>query len=61
MPHVTLNQQLKRLEVSSFKIENLVVFNYFNNLSASEREDKFLRALYIGVLALMEDALLGLL
>lgn len=55
MPQVTLNQQLKRLEVSSFEVENSIVFNYFNNLPVQEREEKFLRAIYIGVLALMED------
>lgn len=50
-----LNQQLKRVEVKEFEIENQVVFNYFNNLSVSERDEKLLRAVYIGVLALMED------
>lgn len=55
MPTVTLNQQLKRLEISSFEMENAVVFNYFDKLPATEREEKFLRAIYIGVLALMED------
>ncbi|MGJ8664738.1 MAG: hypothetical protein ACSHW7_00075 [Patiriisocius sp.] len=33
------------------------MFNYFDNLPASERDDKLVRALYIGVLALMEDRL----
>lgn len=50
-----LNQQLKRLEIQEFEIENQIVFNYFDNLSASERDEKLLRAIYIGVLALMED------
>jgi len=50
-----INQQLKRVEIAGFEIENTVVFNYFNNLPASERDDKLLRAIYIGVLALMED------
>lgn len=31
------------------------MFNYFDNLPASERDEKLLRAIYIGVLALMED------
>ena len=50
-----LNQQLKRVEISNFEIENQVVFNYFDNIPASERDGKLLRAIYIGVLALMED------
>lgn len=52
---VKLNQQLKRLEIQEFEIENQIVFNYFDNLPATERDDKLLRAIYIGVLALMED------
>jgi len=50
-----LNQQLKRIEISQFEIENQIVFNYFDYLPASERDEKLLRAIYIGVLALMED------
>lgn len=50
-----LNQQLKRIEISSFEIENEVVFNYFNNQPSEERESKLIKAIYIGVLALMED------
>lgn len=50
-----INQQLKRVEISNFEIENQIVFNYFDNLPATERDEKLLRAIYIGVLALMED------
>lgn len=50
-----LNQLLKRIEISQFEIENQIVFNYFDNLPANERDEKLLRAIYIGVLALMED------
>lgn len=50
-----INQQLKRLEIREFEIENQIVFNYFDNLPATERDEKLLRAIYIGVLALMED------
>lgn len=50
-----INQQLKRVEIKEFEIENQIVFNYFDNLPASERDEKLLRAIYIGVLALMED------
>ena len=52
---LSLNQQLKRVEISNFEIENQIVFNYFDNLPATERDEKLLRAVYIGILALMED------
>lgn len=55
MSTIKINQQLKRVEIKEFEIENQVVFNYFDNLSVSERDEKLLRAIYIGVLALMED------
>lgn len=50
-----INQQLKRIEIKEFEIENSIVFNYFDKLPVSERDEKLLRAIYIGVLALMED------
>lgn len=50
-----INQQLKRIEIKEFEIENQIIFNYFDNLPAAERDEKLLRAIYIGVLALMED------
>ncbi|MEB2787277.1 hypothetical protein [Algoriphagus persicinus] len=55
MATIKINQQLKRIEIKEFEIENQIVFHYFDNLPASERDDKLLRAIYIGVLALMED------
>jgi len=55
MSTIKINQQLKQIEIKEFEIENQIVFNYFDNLSTSERDDKLLRAIYIGVLALMED------
>ncbi len=57
MPSIKLNQKLRRVEVDSFEIDNSVVFEYFNKLPANQREDKMFKALYIGVLALMEDRL----
>jgi len=57
MSIIFLNQQNSRVEVRNFEIENPIVFNYFNNLSSSERDEKLLKAIYIGVLALMEDRL----
>jgi hypothetical protein len=57
MSTIKLNQKLKRVEVQKFELDNDIVFNYFDKLPANERDNKFLRALYIGVLALMEDRL----
>ncbi|MEQ8624237.1 MAG: hypothetical protein RJQ00_05265 [Vicingaceae bacterium] len=55
MAIININQKLKRLELSGFELSNEVVFNYFDNLKSNERDDKLIRAIYIGVLALMED------
>lgn len=55
MSTIKINQQLKRIEIKEFEIENQIVFNYFDNLPANQRDEKLLRAIYIGVLALMED------
>ena len=52
---LNLNQQLKRVEIKEFEIENQIVFKYFDYLPVNERDEKLLRAIYIGVLALMED------
>lgn len=55
MSTIKLDQQLKRVEIKEFEIENQIVFEYFNQLPANERDNKLIRAIYIGVLALMED------
>lgn len=55
MTTIKINQQLKRIEIKEFEIENSIVFNYFDNIPANERDGRLLRAIYIGVLALMED------
>ena len=55
MSTIKIDQQLKRVEIKEFEIENEIVFNFFNNLPATERDGKLLQAIYIGVLALMED------
>lgn len=57
MSAIKLNQQLQRVEVSAFEIDNTIVFNYFNSLKIEDRDEKLLRAIYIGVLAMMEDRL----
>jgi hypothetical protein len=55
MSTIKIDQQLKRVQIKEFEIENEIVFNYFNNLPISDRDGKLLQAIYIGVLALMED------
>jgi hypothetical protein len=57
MPIVSLDQKGGRVQVAAFEIDNRVLFAYFNKVAATERDDQFHRALYIGVLALMEDRL----
>lgn len=52
---IYLNQKLKRVEVKEFEIENSIVFNFFDNLPTEDRDSKLIKAIYIGVLALMED------
>jgi hypothetical protein len=55
MSTIKLNQQLKRVQISNFEIQNQIVFNYFDNLPATEIDEKLPRAVYIGILSLMED------
>jgi len=57
MPIISLNHQSRRLKVSSYEVENPVVFSFFDKLQSSERDDALFKALNIGVLALMEDRL----
>lgn len=57
MSIVSLSQKKKRIELSEFSIDSSVVFEFFNNLPAAERDAKLLKAISIGVLALMEDRL----
>ncbi|PTB87215.1 hypothetical protein C9975_06345 [Thalassospira xiamenensis] len=55
MPIVSLDQKKRRVSFSEFGTENDIVFTFFDKLQASERDEAVLRALYIGVLAMMED------
>lgn len=55
MAIISLSQKTKRLEVQSFELDNPIVFNYFDKLPSGERDEKLLKAIQIGVLALMED------
>lgn len=56
MSIVSLNQEFKRIELSkTLCIDNEIVFNYFDRIPSEQRDETLFRALYIGVLALMED------
>ncbi|RYZ92654.1 MAG: hypothetical protein EOP06_03630 [Proteobacteria bacterium] len=57
MSFLKLNQKLRRVEVSGFEIDNPIAFSFFDRLAAEDRDATFLRALYLGVLALKEDRL----
>lgn len=57
MAIVSLDQKTGRVKVSSFEVENRILFEFFNKLSVGDRDEQFHKALYIGVLALMEDRL----
>ena len=56
MSIVLLKKELKRIELSNtLCIDNEIVFNYFDRIPSGQRDETLFRALYIGVLALMED------
>ena len=56
MSVVSLDQKLKCIKLrDTLCIENEIVFNYFNKIPSGQRDETLFRALYIGVLALMED------
>jgi len=57
MTSLSLNQQARRVEIESLLIDNEIVFSYFDKLPKEQREDKLARAIYIGVLAQLEDRL----
>ena len=57
MTSLSLNQQARRVEINSLSIDNKIVFSYFDKLPKEQREDKLARAIYIGVLAQLEDRL----
>ncbi|MBV6419601.1 MAG: hypothetical protein DAHOPDDO_00824 [Ignavibacteriaceae bacterium] len=52
---IKLDQKKRQVKIDELEITNEVVFNYIDTLPANERDEKLLRAIYIGVLALMED------
>lgn len=52
---INLNQKLRRVEIKEFELDNQIVFNYIDKLPENQRSDALIRAIYIGILALMED------
>jgi hypothetical protein len=57
MAHIKLNQGLRRIEVSKLEIENDLAFEHFDKLPTDQRDAEFVKAFYIGVLALRQDRL----
>jgi hypothetical protein len=57
MPQIKLNQSLRRIEVSKIEIENELAFEHFDKIPSEQRDAEFVKALYIGVLALRQDRL----
>lgn len=52
---IKLNQQSKTIDLKEISITNSIIFNFFDKVPTNDRDETLLRALYIGVLALMED------
>ncbi|MDQ0008274.1 hypothetical protein J2T07_000433 [Luteibacter jiangsuensis] len=57
MPLVSLDQKNSRVQFGAFEVDNKILFEFFNKVAAADREEQLHKALYIGVLALMEDRL----
>ncbi|KRG64266.1 hypothetical protein ABB26_08800 [Stenotrophomonas humi] len=57
MPLVSLDQKNIRVQFGAFEVDNRILFEFFNKLAAADRDEQLHKALYIGVLALMEDRL----
>ncbi|MEA9606601.1 hypothetical protein QY702_09145 [Xanthomonas campestris pv. plantaginis] len=57
MPLVSLDQKNIRVQFGAFEVDNKILFEFFNKLAAADRNEQLHKALYIGVLALMEDRL----
>jgi len=55
MPILSLNQKKRQIELSEFELKNELVFAYFDKLPAAKRDEQLLKAIHIGVVALMED------
>lgn len=54
---VSLDQQKSLVKLGAFEMENPIVFAFFDKQPEDQRDEILFRAIYIGVLALMEDRL----
>jgi len=52
---IKLNQQIKQVEISALNIANEIVFDYFDKQNKEDYQNQLVKAIYIGVLAMMED------
>lgn len=57
MSIVSLDQKNSRVQLGAFEVDNKILFEFFNKVAAADRDEQLHKALYIGVLALMEDRL----
>lgn len=57
MPLISLDQKNSRVQFGAFEVDNKILFEFFNKVPAADRDKQLHKALYIGVLALMEDRL----
>lgn len=55
MTILSLNQKKRQIELNAFELKNELVFSFFDKLPSSKRDDQLLKAIHIGVVALMED------
>jgi len=52
---IKLNQQLRQVEVKNLNVNNDIIFDYFDKVGKDDYQTHLLKAIYIGVLAMMED------
>lgn len=57
MPIVSLDQKNGRVQFGAFEVDNRILFEFFNKVATADRDEQLHKALYIGILALMEDRL----
>jgi hypothetical protein len=54
---LTIDQKKSQVKIKAFELNNEIVFKYFDKIPEIDRDETFLKAIYIGTLALMEDRL----
>ena len=53
---ISLDKTKKHLKINAFELDNEIVFDFFDKkVSSEEYDETFIKALYIGVLAMTED------